>query len=73
MTEPVHRQGKKAYSLTALAFMVLFAGITSSVNFVILTVSRQIDAAGLPWLSLVLAYKWSSVAYRCDILAWDWF
>jgi hypothetical protein len=63
----------KAYSLTALAFMILLAGITSGVNFVILTVSRQIEAARLPWLSLFLPYKWPSVAYTLDILAWDWF
>src|ERR1700692_2445293 len=44
----------KVYSFVALAFMILLAGITSSVHFVILTLSRQIDAAGLPWLPLFL-------------------
>jgi len=63
----------KAYSLTALAFMILLAGSTSSVHFVILTVSRQIEAAGLPWLPLFLSFKWPSVAYTLDILAWDVF
>jgi hypothetical protein len=63
----------KVYSLTALAFMILLAGITTSVNFVILTVSRQIEAAPLSWLSLFLPYKLPSVAYTLDILAWDWF
>jgi hypothetical protein len=63
----------KAYSLTALAFMILLAGITSSVNFAILMVSRQIEAAGSLWLPLFLPYKWPSVAYSLDILAWDWF
>jgi hypothetical protein len=63
----------KAYSLTALIFMSLLAGITSSVNFAILVVSRQIEAAGSPWLPLFLPYKWPSVAYSLDILAWDWF
>jgi hypothetical protein len=64
----------KAYSLTALAFMILLAGITSGVNFAILAVGRQIEAAQLPWISLFLPYKWpSSVAYALDILAWDWF
>lgn len=37
----------KAYSLTALILMMLMAGITSSVHFVILAVSRQIAALGL--------------------------
>jgi hypothetical protein len=63
----------KVYSLTALIFMILLAGITSSVHFVILTVSRQIEATGLPWAPLFLSFKWPSVAYTLDILAWDWF
>ncbi len=62
----------KIYSLTALAFMILLAGITSSVHFVILTVSRQIDT-GLPWVPLFLSFKWPSVPYILDILAWDVF
>ncbi len=37
----------KAYSFTALAFMIVMAVITSGLHFVILTVSRQIEAAGL--------------------------
>jgi hypothetical protein len=64
---------RKAYSLTTLAFMILLAGMTSSVHFVILTVRRQIEAAGLPWLPLFLSFTWPSVAYTLDILAWDVF
>jgi len=63
----------KAYSFTALAFMILLAGITCSVHFVILTVRRQIEASGLPWLPLFLSFTWPSVAYTLDILAWDFF
>jgi hypothetical protein len=63
----------KAYSFTALVFMLLLAGITSSVHFVILTVSRQIEATGVTWVPLLLSFKWPSVAYTLDILAWDWF
>lgn len=63
----------KVYSLTALIFMILLAGITSSVHFVILTVSRQIEATGLPWVPLFLSFRWPSVVYTLDILAWDWF
>jgi hypothetical protein len=65
--------GRRAYASTALVFMILMAGITSSVNFAILTVSQEIDAAGAAWLPLFLPYKWPSVAYSLDILAWDWF
>jgi hypothetical protein len=63
----------KAYSLTALVFMIILAGITSSVHFVVLTVSRQIEAAGLTMAPLFFSFKWPSVAYTSDILAWDFF
>ncbi len=63
----------KAYSLTALIFMILLAGITSCVHFVILTVGRQIEAAGFTWAPLFFSFKWPSVVYALDILAWDWF
>jgi hypothetical protein len=63
----------RAYSLTALAFMILLAGLTSCIHFVILTVSRQIEATGLTWLPLFLSFKWPSVTYALDILAWDVF
>jgi hypothetical protein len=38
---------RKGYSAAALAFMLLLAGITSSVHFVILAVSRPLAATGL--------------------------
>jgi hypothetical protein len=63
----------KAYSFTALVFMIVMAVITSSLHFVILTVSRQIEAAGLTQAALFFSFKWPSVAYALDILAWDWF
>ena len=63
----------KLFSLTALAFMIISACITSSVHFVILTVSRQMASAGFPWVSLFLSFEWPSVTYALDILAWDVF
>src|SRR5574341_206024 len=63
----------KAYSLTALVFMIISAVITSSLHFTILTVSRQLEAAGFTQASLFFSFKWPSVAYTLDILAWDWF
>jgi hypothetical protein len=60
----------KIYSLTALIFMILMGGITSSVHFVILTISRQFEATSVSWL---LSFKWPSVVYALEILAWDWF
>ncbi|TAJ45878.1 hypothetical protein CUJ86_02625 [Methanofollis fontis] len=65
--------GARAYSGMACACMLLLAGITSGVHFVILTVSRQIGAAGFPWAPLLFSFEWPSVAYALDILAWDVF
>jgi hypothetical protein len=63
----------KAFSLMALVFTGLLAGLTCSLHFVILTVSRQAAFVGLSWLPLFLSFKWPSIAYALDILAWDVF
>jgi hypothetical protein len=63
----------KALSLTAVLFMGLVAVVTSSLHFVILTVSRHPAFAGQPWLPLFLEFRWPSVVYALDILAWDVF
>lgn len=65
--------GLKVYSRIALTFMTLMAGITSGVHFVILAVSRSIEGAGLTTAGLLFSFRWPSVAYALDILAWDWF
>jgi hypothetical protein len=62
-----------AYSLTALVLMVILAGLTSSLHFVVLTVGDEIEATGLSWVPLFVSFKWPSVVYALDILAWDWF
>ena len=63
----------KTLSLISVVFMGLLAGLTCSVHFVILTLSRQPEFAGQPWLPLVLSFEWPSVAYALDILGWDFF
>jgi hypothetical protein len=62
---------KKALSLIALVFMVLVAGITSTVHFAILTLSRQQAFADKSWHALAFEFRWPSVVYAIDILAWD--
>lgn len=57
----------------ALGFMIISACITSSVHFVILTVSRLLASSGFPWVTLFLSFEWPSVAYALGILAWDIF
>jgi hypothetical protein len=63
----------KTLSLTSVVFMGLLAGVTCGVHFCILTLSRQPEFAGQPWLPLVFSFNWPSVAYALDILGWDVF
>ncbi len=68
-TKPTH----KIFSLIALICMSILAVITSCVHFMILTVSKPMSAAGISTASLLFSFKWPSVVYALDILAWDWF
>jgi hypothetical protein len=67
---PMHA---KTLSLTSLVFMGMLAGLTCSVHFVTLTLSRQPEFAGQHWLPLVLSFNWPSVVYALDIVGWDVF
>src|SRR5687768_196710 len=67
---PMHA---KTLTLTSVVFMGLLAGLTCIVHFCVLTLSRQPELAGQSWLPLVLSFKWPSVVYALDILAWDIF
>lgn len=63
----------KVYSLTAVVFMALLAAVTCSVHFVILTAGARVAAADPAGAALFLSFRWPSVAYALDILAWDVF
>jgi len=63
----------KVFSLVAIIFTSLLAGLTVSVHFVLLTVGRLSAFAGLSWMPLFLSFTWPSVPYALDILAWDVF
>src|SRR5215212_8437930 len=67
---PMHA---KTLTLTSVVFTGLLAGVTCSLHFVILTLSRQPEFTGQSWLDLVFSFKWPSVAYALDILGWDVF
>ncbi len=67
---PMHA---KTLSLTSVVFMGLLAGVTCSLHFVILTLSRQPEFGGQPWQPLVFSFNWPSVAYALDIVGWDVF
>jgi len=64
---------QKTFGMLAVIFMGLLAGVTMSLHFVILCVSRQPAFEALPWLPLLTSFTWPSVAYALDIVAWDVF
>jgi hypothetical protein len=66
-------QEEKVLSLAALISITSCAVITSSIHFVILAIGRQSIFTNADWVPLVLSFKWPSIVYALDILAWDWF
>ncbi|MBK8698545.1 MAG: hypothetical protein IPN29_02980 [Saprospiraceae bacterium] len=64
---------EKFYSLTALALIWLTSCITSVVHFLILTVGHTPEAHQLSNYSFFFSFKWPSVVYALDVLAWDLF
>jgi hypothetical protein len=63
----------KPYSLAALVFMTLLAGITSSVNFALFVVARQPTPTPSLWVSSFLSSGWPPLPQAMDFFAWDWF
>ncbi len=63
----------RIFSLIALVFMGLLAGVTCGVHFTILTLSRDAAFAGQPWTPLAFSFRWPSVVYVLDAMAWDFF
>lgn len=63
----------RAFTMGAVAFMSMCAALTSAVHFAVLTLSRQPAFAGQAWAREVFSFRWPSVAYALDILAWDLF
>jgi hypothetical protein len=55
---------RKIYGLIALAFVSVFAAMTSAVHFVELTAIRQRGSSGMIW---------PSTAYAVELLAWNLF
>jgi hypothetical protein len=67
----VHGQAppqRRTFSLVALAFAILFAGLTISVHFVWLTVLRRLPADAVP--ALLRPDPWPSLLLALDLLAW---
>jgi hypothetical protein len=64
---------RSSMALLGIAFMGMCCVITCSVHFVILTLSREPRFAALSWAPVVFSFRWPSLAYALDILAWDVF
>jgi hypothetical protein len=65
---------KKTYSLAALACMCIMVCITCIVHFLVLTVSRPLEALpNTQWMTYLFSFNWPSVIYALDILSWDFF
>src|SRR5574340_246453 len=63
----------KIFSRAALAFMILLAGITTSVNFAVFAVARQSAPTPAMWVSTFVSYEWPPLPQALDLFAWDWF
>jgi hypothetical protein len=63
----------RAFSLTALGWMLILAGVTMTVHFVELTFVRRINPAEVPGFDRLLDFQWPSLLYAADIAAWDLF
>jgi hypothetical protein len=61
----------KIFGVMSLAFMSLMAVLTCSIHFVVLTISRDPAIAAMESAQVLLAFKWPSIVYALDILAWD--
>lgn len=61
---------RKSYALAAVVFMAITSAITSVVHFSVLTLSRAPEFAAY---QAMLTFRWPSLAYALDILAWDVF
>ncbi len=64
---------RKPLATLALVFLALCTAVTCCVHFAILTLGRHPAFADERWQSLVFSFRWPSVAYALDILAWDVF
>jgi hypothetical protein len=57
--------------LAGALFFAMCATLTCALHFSILVLGRHPAFAAEPWQTLVFAFRWPSVAYALDILAWD--
>lgn len=66
-------EDRRPAALLAVMFMSLCVGVTCCVHFSVLVLRRQPEFAGTEWWAQVFAFRWPSVVYALDVLAWDVF
>jgi hypothetical protein len=65
--------GRQPLALVGVAFLGICTVVTCTLHFCILALGRDPAFVGEPWSSLVFSFRWPSLAYALDILAWDVF
>ncbi|HET7142640.1 MAG TPA: hypothetical protein VFI68_01365 [Anaerolineales bacterium] len=66
--------GKKIFTQTSLAMIVIFATLTSINRYVALTVVRQsMDMGIMDGLNWFMPYGWPSIMAAMEVLAWGFF
>lgn len=63
----------RVYSFIAVCLMFIMLAITSCIHTLILTVGGSQRLIELPGYNLLFSFRWPSIAYALDVLAWDWF
>ena len=61
------------HGLLAVVFAACCAVLTCAVHLAVLTLARDVAFAGAPWSTVVFPFRWPSVVYLLDVLAWDLF
>jgi hypothetical protein len=62
---------RRSLTLAALGLVAVMTALTLAVHFVLLTVGRQVDPSAMPSFDRFFSFKWPSVVYALDIVAWD--
>ena len=63
----------RAFSMTALGWMLVTAALTMSVHVIQLTVARRVDPSTVPGFDRLFGWHWPSMMWGFEIAAWDLF
>jgi hypothetical protein len=65
--------GRRTFSLMAFGWMLITAGLTSTVHLIELTVARRPDIVSTPEYHSLYAFQWPSLLNAMEICAWNLF